>query len=403
MASLTRRSLLKSLLGAGAVAALPRLARAERDVPSLLVLWLAGGASQLETWDPHERVSTCGVIPTLVPGLEISSWLPRMAERMHHVSVVRSLVSKEGDHARGTYAVKTGYTMNPTVKHPSLGALLTKMAPVGGSGLPPYVSLGRSSWPGTGGHLGPAYDAFVVPKPGVSLHDLAAPVDEPRQERRLQNLEIVSESFSKRMKTAAHSEHVGAALAMMRSEDLAAFDVEEEPEDVVDRYGEHDFGRACLVARRLVERGVRAVEVTLDGFDSHANNHEAHATRVPVLDAALSALLDDLVARDLLRRTLVVVISEMGRTPRINALDGRDHWPNGFSCVLGGAGIGRGRVIGSTSPDDGTPKDVVTVEDLGATILAGLGLEPTKSLVTKAGRPVPLSRGRVERRLLRDS
>ena len=401
MAPLTRRTMLRSALVAGASTFAWRLPfAAGRDAPSLIVLWLQGGASQLETWDPHPRASTCGLVATSIRDVRIASFLPRMAERLHHLNVVRSIVSKEGDHARGTYAMKTGYSPNPTVVHPSLGAVLTRLRPPAKAGLPPHVSLSKSSWPAVGGHLGPAYDAFRVADPGRSLENLESRVTADREVKRQVDLEVVSSAFSHRRHTTPHTDNVRAARDIMSSEDLVAFDVEEEPSAVVDRYGDHRFGRACLVARRLVERGARAVEVTLSGFDSHVNNHEAHAEQVPVLDAAFSALVDDLVERDLLRRTLVVCMSEMGRTPAINALDGRDHWPAGFSCVLGGAGLAAGRVVGATDPTGGAPKDPVTVEDLFATILTGLRLDPKKELVTPAGRPVPLSRGVAVRGLL---
>ena len=188
----------------------------------------------------------------------------------------------------------------------------------------------------------------------------------------------------------------------MTSEQLAAFDLDGESEAVKGLYGDSDFGRGCLVARRLVEAGVRSVEITLQGFDTHARNFAGHASQAKLLDPALAALVGDLEDRDLLDSTVVLVMGEFGRTPSINPLDGRDHWPHGFSCLLGGAGIATGQVIGSTDPDGVAkqPTDPVEIPDLSATVLAALGIDFAREVATLVGRPMKLSAGTPLARLL---
>ncbi|MCA1686282.1 MAG: DUF1501 domain-containing protein, partial [Planctomycetia bacterium] len=192
------------------------------------------------------------------------------------------------------------------------------------------------------------------------------------------------------------------ARLMMTSEQLQAFDVSREPASVRDEYGDTPFGRACLAARRLTEVGVRCVEVTLDGWDSHVNNHETHRGRVKVLDPALSALIRDLRRRNLLDRTVVFCGGEFGRTPKMNLAGGRDHWPNGFSVALAGGGISGGRVVGETDPEGiKGPSQPVAIADIHATILTAVGLDPRKENISPAtGRPLKLSEGKPIRALV---
>ena len=414
MESLTRRALLKAA-GLGLLGS--TFARSAQAAPgnerALLVIWLEGGASQLETWDPHQG-STTQSLPTSIAGYRVADFLPRMAERMENLSVVRSLVCPEGDHRRATYAVKTGYRMDPTVAHPTLGALLAHERPVKELQLPAYIALGGQEWAMKGGYLGPKFDAFRVHDVTKRAGNLHTSVDDVRMKRRLASLRIADEAFARRAEASMHEAATANALAMMRSSQVAAFDIAEEPQGVLERYGlpaqgpifkdiggSDRFSASCLVARRLLERGVRSVEVSLGGFDSHINNHETHAELCPQLDRGFAALLDDLVERDMLRKTVVVCMTEFGRTPTINPLNGRDHWPRGFSGIVGGAGLRRGQVIGETDPQGlGAPKRPISIQDLGATLLSALGLDPTDELDTPAGRPMPFSRGSVIKELI---
>jgi len=414
-AGITRREVLRlsSMLGLSFV--LPALegraaeARGKERPKGLILLWLAGGPSQLETWDPHPGTLIGGetqAIRTRIPGLEIADLYPQMAERIHSLNVIRSLVSKEGDHERGTYLLKTGYRPDPTLTHPSLGAILAHELPRAGVEIPRYVALGPASSAGRGGFLGDEYDAFKVHDPARPLENVTPATSRRRQERRLSNLDVLEEAFRRgrrvQLERTLHRDTIDRALTMMTSAQLRAFEVEEEPQAVRDAYGRNAFGTGCLVARRLIETGVRAVEVTLSGWDSHANNFEAHRANAGLLDPAFASLVRDLEERDLLESTMVLCIGEFGRTPKINPLAGRDHWPTGFSCVVGGGGLASGLVLGETDPEGRKtePGDPVEVKDLYATILHVLGVEHNKHMMTPIGRPMAFSEGRLLERLL---
>lgn len=420
-AGLSRRDVLRTAAGLGLSFSLPALdsraaeRRGRERARSLILVWLGGGASQLETWDPHPGTKIGGptrAIPTNLPGLQIAAQYPLLAEEIGSLSVIRSLVSKEGDHERGTYTLKTGYRPDVTLQHPSLGSLLTHQKPVPGLEIPQFISLANSQWPGRGGYLGDIYDAFRVPNPGANIHNMRSPVAEtPRQQRRLENLEVLSRGFQRqrRLQTSQtlHQETVTQALKMMSSDQLKAFDLGDEPQQLKNSYGDSPFGRGCLVARRLVEQGVRSIEVTLEGFDTHASNFEGHDTQAALLDPALSTLLADLRQRDLLESTIVLCLGEFGRTPNINPLDGRDHWPSGFSCLIGGGGLRSGQIIGATDPEGKAkqPEDPVQVSQLMATVLAAFGIDwETELIVPKISRPLTLTDGGEPlRRLLPES
>lgn len=403
-----RRDFLKltSLAGAGWMASLGELLaqQAERrrtEAQSVILLWLGGGASQLETFDPHPGSPSGGEtrgIETSVRGVQFASTLPRLAEMMDSIAVVRSLVSKEGDHERGTSMVKTGYRPDPTAVYPSIGAILCRELPVGGVEIPRHVSILPGRWPSRGGFLGDDFDAFRAGDPIHPLPDVASFVPRERDDRRADDLDVVERAFARgrRVQGTLHRETVRSARVMMRSEQLKAFDLGHESARLRRDYGETPFGRACLAARRLIEVGVRCVEVTLEGWDSHVNNQKLQADNAAILDPAFATLVRDLRDRNLLQRTIVLCATEFGRTPRINPLGGRDHWPNGFSIALAGGGIRGGRVVGATDPE-GTkpPVDPINVEDVHATILTALGIDPAKENISPARRPIRLSNGRV--------
>jgi len=411
----SRRDLLKAAIASGVAFALPGLdlraadRRGAERAKSLIVIWLEGGPSQLETWDPHPGKDVGGPtksISTKVPKLEIADLFPRVAEQIHELNVIRSLVSKEGDHERGTYLLKTGYRPDPTLVHPSLGAIACHELPNASLEIPAHVSLIGGQWPGRGGFLGEAFDAFKIYDPGHGIQNLRARVGDDRQERRLKGLELVTKAFQSGRRLAVentlHQLTVERALKMMTSEQLKAFQIDEEPQTLRDAYGDSLFGRGCLTARRLVETGVRAVEVTLHGWDTHANNFEGHQTQAKVLDPAFATLISDLKQRDLLSSTVVLCIGEFGRTPKINPLDGRDHWPKGFSCLIGGGGLRSGVVIGKTdtTEEPKSPFDPIEVPDLFATILNQLGVDFAKEMTTPIGRPMKYSSGQPIARLL---
>tara|TARA_R110002073_G_scaffold332412_1_gene518456 strand:- start:2765 stop:4024 length:1260 start_codon:yes stop_codon:yes gene_type:complete len=413
--SLNRRELLHWATGLGVSFALPGMdvRAAERrggERPrSLITLWLSGGPSQLETWDPHPTTrigGPTGAISTSLPGVQIANSFPRLADQMHHLSVIRSLVSKEGDHDRASYLVKTGFRPDPTLRHPSVGAIVAHALPYEPLEIPPVISLGYDNHLSRGGFLGGRFDALRVREPGSSNDDLRAWLAAPRQQRRLSHLDVVAQAFARGRKSVVdrtmHSENVDAALTMMTSDQLKAFELNEESASTLANYGDSNFGRGCLVARRLVQQGVRAIEVTLQNFDTHNNNFGQHSELAAVLDPAFAALMKDLHDRDLLSSTVVLCLGEFGRTPRINGADGRDHWPHGFSCLLGGGGLRSGVRIGATDPsgERESPEDPITVADLYATVLRGLGVDPTHEINTSIGRPIRYSDGTPITRLL---
>ena len=382
--------------------------RGSERAKSFLTIWLGGGQSQLESWDPHPGTRIGGevsAIKTTIPGLEIADLYPQSAEQLHHLCVIRSMVSKEGDHERASYMLHTGYRPEPTLVHPSIGSIAIHELPNDAVEIPQFVSLGDGNFPPRGGFLGDRFDAYRIFNPGESGQNIKPLVEQDRQDRRLKSLSVVSKSFMKgrkaKVEQTLHQHTIDAALRMMTSEQLKAFSIEQEPKELRAAYGDNPFGRGCLVARRLIEVGVRSLEVSLQGFDTHAKNHEGQAARAKTLDPALATLLKDLVDRDLLQSTIVLVTGEFGRTPNINPLGGRDHWPNGFSCLLGGGGLSSGLVIGETDPEGEAkqPKDPIEVADLYATILNRLGVEYAKEVITPIGRPMKFCAGQPIERL----
>lgn len=373
---------------------------------SVILLWMQGGASQLETFDPHPDSPIAygaRAIPTRLPGVSLGAALPRTAERLDRMLLVRSVVSREGDHERATYHIKTGYRMDPSVIHPSIGAVICHEAPAGPIDIPTHISILPTPWPSRGGALGAQWDAFKIGDPTRPIPDVTAPVSPDRFERRLADLAVAESAFAAgrpgdlSSRRTLHRELIGQARRMMTSEQLAAFDVNQVPASERAPWGDTPFGRSCLAAARLVEAGVRCVEVTLGGWDTHVDNLEGQTTQAAILDQAWSALLDHLAARDLLDRTVVICGTEFGRTPQQNAVEGRDHWPHGFSIALAGGGFRPGHVHGATDPtgEKRDPDRPVTVADLHATVQQALGVDPSAEYVTSSHRPVAFSEGRV--------
>lgn len=421
----SRRTLLKAAGASGLLWLTPiaeRLARAEESSPrgkpakSVIVLWLQGGPSQLETFDPHpgtEMAAGTRAIDTAVPGIQLAEGFEQLAELMPHVSLVRSIVSKEGDHERATYNLKTGWRPDPTLIHPALGAILCHQTK-DNIEIPRHVSILPSQWPARGGYLGDRFDAFKVGDPQGPIPDVRPRVPEARFQQRLKHLNVIEDVFARgRIENVdagktLHRTSINAATRMMSSDQLKAFDISLAPESQRKAYGDDPFGRGCLAALRLIEVGVRCVEVTLNGWDSHLENHETHRARVQTLDPAFAQLLRDLKERDLLDSTIVLCGGEFGRTPRMNPAGGRDHWPHGFSIAVAGGGLRGGVAVGETSPElrDGKPdveRDVkrhVLVEDVHATVLSALGIDPLTENDTPVGRPMKFSEGTVIPELL---
>lgn len=378
---------------------------------SIIALWLNGGPSQLETFDPHPQHRIAGgttSIDTRAQGIQLAHTLPRLAQQMDSVAIIRNVVSHEGDHERAQYNVKTGFRPDPTLVHPAIGAVLCHELPRGKAEIPRHISILPSSNYGRGGYLGDKFDAFQIGDPRDDLPDINPRVSQERFDQRLKDVAVVDRAFARgrlrdleREKTL-HQITIQRAVTMMSSEQLAAFNVAEEPQSVRDEFGNTPFGRGCLAAMRLVEQGVRCIEVSLGGWDTHVNNHSLQASLAEILDPAFASLIIHLKDRDLWKETIVLCGGEFGRTPKMNPAEGRDHWPHGFSIAVAGGPIRGGFALGETDPqgnkipfDQGTP-----IPNVHATLLQAVGIEPTKELDTPVGRPIKLSEGHVIKQLL---
>jgi hypothetical protein len=360
-----------------------------------IYLYLAGGPSHIDTFDPKPGRPTGGAfrpIATSVNGLQICEHLPRLAERMKRMALIRSLTAKEGNHDRARHLMHTGYAPAGGADHPSFGSIVAETRAGVASGLPGYVAIGG---PGEdSGFLSSAFSPFPVKNPLRPVRHLAPArgLEGERFERRLSLWRQLEQGFTgSRGSSYVQSRRQVAeqALTLMQSAGARAFQVEEEPENVKEAYGASEFGAGCLMARRLVEAGVPFVEVTLPGWDTHEDNFNRVKTLCGTLDLGLSALLDDLDGRGLLSSTLLVCAGDFGRTPRINERGGRDHHPACSSVLLAGGGLRAGEVVGSTDADGAqVSARPVTVPDLYRTIAHQLGLDPDQSRTSPAGRPI---------------
>jgi len=395
---------------------------------SCILLWMNGGPSQMDTFDLKPGNPNGGLfkeIATSVPGIRISEHLPQLARLMDHVAIIRSMSTKEGDHARATRFVRTGYRPVGPVEYPTFGSLVAKELGRDDAELPNFVSIApyRAIAPSAfaPGFLGPQYAPLIVGETaptnnagnndgddnaksgddGLQVADLAPPaaVTTATSQARVKLLDSLNTRFSAGRHQRPVAGHVTAyqqAVRLMRSGAAGAFKLDDEPAALRDAYGRNRFGQSCLLARRLVERGVPFVEVTLGGitsnglgWDTHADNFDGVRQLSEVLDPAWSTLMTDLKSRGLLYSTLIVWMGEFGRTPKINDNAGRDHYPQAWSTVLAGGGIKGGQVIGRTSADGSEVEDrAVSVPDLLATVCTALGIDPMKQNDSNIGRPI---------------
>jgi Protein of unknown function (DUF1501) len=374
-------------------------AELEKKQRQVLVIWLAGGASQLETWDPKPKTDTGGPfrsIETSVPGVRISELLPNTAKQMHRLALLRSINTHENDHSKGHYLMHTGRPQSPAMDYPHLGSVMSRWLTDEANPLPGYIHI----TPGGGGKgsseaafLGPRYNPLYLGNghaPANTALDpaLSAIGASGRQALRMH----LNDRFARRRRTAeteAYTTTYEQALKLMARREV--FDVSKEPVKDLDRYGTHDFGRHCLLARRLLEAGTTFVQVTHSNYDTHNENFDFHLEQVGEFDQSFAALIDDLAARGLLQHTLVVVMSEFGRTPQINYLYGRDHWGTAWSICLAGAGIKPGNVVGKTNARGTEVVDKqVSGGDLFHTYIRAVGLDPTESFEVD-GRVIQLA------------
>jgi hypothetical protein len=373
-----------------------------REGRACILLYMNGGPSQLETFDPKPGATTGGptrAVQSAVAGVQLAEPWTNMARVLGDVALIRSMTNREGEHQRASYQMHTGYVPLGGVRYPSLGSIAAREIGPRGFDLPHFVSVGgRFNLIGSG-FLGMAYAPFVVANPNQmpANSELPGGVGNNRFGRRLDLMRDLSQDFADAGGQARVQEHqalYSTAAQMVRSPRLRAFDLSQEQAAMRDRYGRTPFGQGCLLARRLVEAGVTFVEVSSNGWDTHQDNFERTRTLSEPVDRAFAALVADLKDRGLLERTLVVWMGEFGRTPRINPNNGRDHFPRAFSVALAGGGVRGGRVIGATSA---TGTDVtqrpVAVADLFCTFCQSLGINPRRENITSLGRPIRIVDG----------
>jgi hypothetical protein len=391
-----------------------------------ILLWMNGGPSQLDTFDiktDHPNGGGAKEIATGAPGLKISENLPKVAKFGDKLAVIRSMTTKEGDHGRAAHYLRTGYFPGGGVAYPTLGSLVSKEIGDPDSSLPRFVSISPYRFFNAAaydsGFLGPMHSPLIVGD-GIGfgggteytevlkVKDLEPPTLRPGEvDSRIDLLGDLEKDYAtERPDTPARSHRAAyeRAVRLMKSSARKAFDLDEEKPAVRDTYGRNLFGQGCLLARRLVERGVPFVEVSHGGanggvgWDTHGNNLATCKTLCESLDPAWAALMSDLKERGLLDSTLIVWMGEFGRTPRLNASNGRDHFPNAWSVALAGGGIKGGQAYGATSKDGmEIARDPVTVPDLLATVVKALGIDHEKAnmnghrpikVVDRGGKPI---------------
>jgi hypothetical protein len=388
-----------------------------------ILLWMSGGPSQTDTFDlkpGHVNGGPFKPINTSIPGIQISEHLPKLAHHGHEMAIIRSLTTKEGDHGRATHLMHTGYLPQGPVAHPTLGSLVSKELGRDDAPLPNFVSIAPFRFFNLAAHssgfLGPAHAPLIIADnagngpPGrvgyeeaLKVQDLAPfnKVPDAHISSRVELLRDLGTDFTTTHPDTpgkSHKTAVERAVRLMRTSAGRAFNLDEEPAKLRDAYGRNLFGQGCLLARRLIERGVPFVEVTLSGpngggigWDTHGDNFNQVSVLSALLDPAWATLMMDLKNRGLLDSTLIVWMGEFGRTPQINAGRGRDHFPNAWSAVLAGGGIKGGQAYGRTSKDGMTIEEYpVRVSDLLATVCKAIGIDPEKPNMTN-GRPIRIA------------
>ncbi len=404
---MSRRHFMSHLAGASALA-IPALtltssvrAAAEtlrKNHKSAILLWMGGGPPTIDIWDLKPGAATGGPSqPMATAGnARISDKLPLVAKHMDKLSIVRSMSTREADHARGRYYMHTGYVPNPNIQHPSYGAVIAheQESKVPDLEIPLFVSVGGASE--GPGFLGMAYAPFQVDSNG-RIRNLDMRIQEERLAQRFALLETIETRFiSQRRGMAAldHAKVLQKTNSLLTSEQMQAFKVDSEPQQIKELYGNSGFGRGCMLARRLVEAGVPFVEVNMGGWDLHQNCFTSLDNKLPEMDKGMSALMEDLHQRGLLESTVVIWMGEFGRTPRINGNAGRDHFARAWSAVVGGGPIQGGLAIGETSADGSrVESQPFSSEDLMATVCQALDISLQTTFTSNNGRPMKIANG----------
>ena len=408
--SMSRRSF---LYGASAVAAAGTMNF--RDMMSLqanelrkqgramIFLYMQGGPSQMETFDPKPGTENGGpttAISTAATGIQIAEGWDLTAKQMQDIAIIRSMTTKEGEHARASYQMHTGYLPAGSVKHPSLGSCIAKEISPQDRELPAVVTIGDRIPNAAGaGFLGVDYEPFQVAGRGVgTVPDNVSPIiGEKRFTRRMGLLDRLEGEFAARGGETVVNNHrqiYDKSAKLVLSPLTKTFDLSDESAGPKARYGDSEFGKGCLLARRLVEAGVTFVEVRLNGWDTHQDVFDGVKGLAGKCDPALAALIADLKDRGLLDSTLILWTGEFGRTPKVNPRTGRDHWPRNFNALLAGGGVKGGQVIGETAKDGmGIVGDPVTIPDLFSSICQSLEVNPAKENMSPIGRPLKIVDG----------
>ena len=366
----------------------------KKNGKSAILLWMGGGPSTMDIWDLKPGAATGGPFrPIGTSGdVQICEHMPLMAKQMHNMAIIRSMSTREADHMRGRYYMHTGYVPNPSMEHPSYGSLLSHQLRRDDIEIPQFVTVGGGSM--GAGFLGAQYNPFSVNSDG-RIRNLDMKVDE-RLIQRAYALDFLETNFINQKRGSLAKDHQSVlkqAFNLLTSEQMEAFKVAGEPEAVKERYGDNGFGKGCLMARRLVEVGVPFIEVNLGGWDNHQNIHTTlKDNKLPVLDQGMSALVEDLEQRELLKDTAIIWMGEFSRTPRINGNAGRDHWARSWSVVVGGAGMNGGIAVGATN-DDGTKviTDPYSSQDIMASVCKALGISLSTTFTSNSGRPMKIA------------
>jgi len=365
---------------------------------SVIFLNMSGGMSHLDTFDlkpdnkevqgPVEGISTSA-------DFQISQYLPNSAKVADKMCVINSMTSRQGAHEQGQYMLHRSYAPRGTIVHPAIGSWVVRLKGRKNLTLPGFVSVGGSPGSASSGFFGAEFSGVPLGRPdqGLKNSTRANSVSEEAFKQRLAIADTLNKTFHERYQTPdvkAYDSLYDEAVKLMESEDLQAFKISKESSEMREKYGSNPFGQGCLLARRLVETGVRFIEVDLGGWDTHYNNFDSVEDRAATLDQAYAALIQDLESKGLLETTLVVIGTEFGRTPKIVAehSDGRDHHPSAFSCVLAGGGIKGGVKYGKTDRHgDKVEENPVTLQDFNASIAYSLGIDHTEIISSPSGRP----------------
>ena len=375
---------------------------------SVIYIFLSGGLSQYDSFNVEVDKPVLGkstIIKSNADGIRVSNYYPKLAKQMDQLLVLNAMKTNQGAHPAGIYKMLTSYNPRSTVTHPELGAWVNKCLTREQDSLPNFVSIG-SGRAGSAGFFPGQWAALPVKDPdqGIDFVKRNESVGENAFKKRLNILDALNEDFQKGFGTKETKSYVdtyAGSLKFMNSQDIDAFELQNENPHIVDLYDKSDFSRSCLLAGRLVERGVRFVKVNLGGWDYHDAIYDKMPANANKLDRGLSSLLAHLSQKGLLDSTLVVVSTEFGRKPDVNPNKGRDHHPDGFTCLMAGAGVRAGQIYGSTTKDGKyADEDVLDVIDFNASIAWRLGIDPILEENSASGRPFELAnKGRVRKEL----